>query len=134
MKIRVVLDTNVFISAMLFGGEAEKAFEIIRKKYELILSKDVLQEYIRVLSYPKFSLEKEEITFLIEVILLPASLPIKVTTVVNKIKNDPEDNKFLSLALDGKAKFLVSGDKDLLTLKTFRETDIVSIRDFLVQH
>ncbi len=52
-------------------------------------------------------------------------------TKVDMIKQDPSDNKFLSLAVDGKAECLISGDKHLLELKKFRKTKIIPIGDFL---
>ncbi|MCK4905546.1 putative toxin-antitoxin system toxin component, PIN family [bacterium] len=129
---RVVIDTNVFISAVLFGGTAEKIRTLWQnKKIIFLISKEITEEYIRVLSYPKFNLTKAEINYILEEELFPFVEPINVTTKVNLVKEDNEDNKFIALAVDGKAKYIISGDKHLLNLCKHKDIKIVTIGDFL---
>jgi putative PIN family toxin of toxin-antitoxin system len=130
---RIVLDTNVIISALLFGGETARVIEkITRNKYEVLISRAVLNEYIRVLAYPKFKLSEDDIRFIIEEIIIPLTTPIEVTTRCTILKNDPDDNKFLALAIDGKADLLISGDTHLLTLKKYKSIPIITVAEFCV--
>ena len=131
-KLRVVIDTNVFISAILFKGYPAKLVDLWKKNFlKILISKEVLEEYIKVLSYPKFQLSKEEINYIVEKELLPFVEVIKVKSKISIIKEDKEDNKFLILALEGNASCIISGDKHLLKLKKFHNTPIVTIKEFL---
>lgn len=132
MSLKVVIDTNVFISAILFKGETAKLVYLLKKaNLKILISKQVLEEYIKVLSYPKFKLSKEEIKYIIEEELLPFVEPVKVISKINAIKEDPDDNKFIALAVDGNARYVISGDTHLLKLKKFQKINIVTIRGFL---
>jgi putative PIN family toxin of toxin-antitoxin system len=129
---RVVLDTSVFISAMLFGGGPGRLVSLWQQdQIMLLLTSEVLKEYVRVLSYPKFRLTSEEIKSLIEIEVMPFSEPVKVMTRLRIIDQDPADNKFLELAVDGKAHFIVSGDKHLLDLASYEGIEIISTAEFL---
>ena len=129
---RVVLDTNVLISALLFGGLPGRLVPLWqRREIVLLVSQEVLKEYIKVLSYPKFGLDEEEIKSILREEVLPYFDPVKPVTPVEVVGEDPSDDKFLSLAVDGKAKFLVSGDLHLLGIKRYCETAIVTVSAFL---
>ena len=129
---RVVLDTNVLISALLFGGLPGRLVPLWqRREIVLLFSPEVLKEYIKVLSYPKFGLDEEEIKSILREEVLPYFDPVKPVTPVEVVGEDPSDDKFLSLAVDGKAKFLVSGDLRLLGIKRYCETAIVTVSAFL---
>jgi len=129
---RVVLDTNVLISALLFGGLPGRLVPLWqRREIVLLVSPEVLKEYIKVLSYPKFGLDEEEIKSILREEVLPYFDPVKPVTPVEVVGEDPSDDKFLSLAVDGKAKFLVSGDLRLLGIKRYCETAIVTASAFL---
>ena len=129
---RVVIDTNVVVSALLFGGEINKIVSLWqKKKIVLLASKEVIDEYIKVLSYPKFNLAKEEIEYIVKQEILPFIEPINVSTQIKIIKDDPSDNKFISLAVDGRAQYIVSGDKHLLKLKNYQKVKIVTAKQFL---
>ena len=126
MSWRVVIDTNVFISAVLFGGTAEKLRTLWQNEEIIFLiSKEITEECIRVLSYPKFNLTKTEINYILEEELFPFVEPVKVTTEINLVKDDVEDNKFIALAVDGKAKDIISGDKHLLSLGGYQDIKII---------
>jgi uncharacterized protein len=132
VKFRVVIDTNVFISAVLFPGEANRLVELWQKdEFLFLMSQEILNEYIKVLSYPKFKLTDEEITHIIESELIPYISPSAVKTKLAVITDDTSDNKFLSLAVEGNADFIVSGDKHLLKLGEFKKIRIVTPKVFL---
>jgi hypothetical protein len=129
---RVVLDTNALISALLFGGLPGRLVPLWqRREIVLLVSPEVLKEYIKVLSYPKFGLDEEEIKSILREEVLPYFDPVKPVTPVEVVGEDPSDDKFLSLAVDGKAKFLVSDDLHLLGIKRYCETAIVTVSAFL---
>src|SRR5206468_11319330 len=114
--MRVVLYTYVLVSALLFTGTASEILPLWQKGViTILLSRDVLEEYLRVLSYPKFQLTEAEIKALIEEELLPFVMVIKPKRRLSVVKRDPSDNKFLECALAGKAQVIVSGDKDLIS-------------------
>ena len=128
---RVVIDTNVFISALLFRGPFSRLVSFWQKgTVSVLLSSEVLKEYAKVLAYPKFKLTKKEIKGIIEQELLPYVIPVKVKKHLNIIAQDPEDNKFLELAKEGSADYILSGDKHLLELKDFRGIKIVTPAEF----
>jgi len=120
-QLKVVLDTNVLISTLLFGKYLEPIREAWKQgKIRLIFCQDTLEEFVRVLHYSKFGLSKEEIAYLVEIETLPyAKIVENLIELDPHILRDKDDIKFLECALSGKADFLVSGDKELLELKEF---------------
>ena len=115
---RIVLDTNVLLSALLFHAGALSWLRLAWQSEAIhpLASHDTTTELIRVLSYPKFKLTSDE-----REDLLGDYLPwCETVTVPNKIKlpdcRDPFDRAFLALALTTKADALITGDKDLLVL------------------
>jgi putative PIN family toxin of toxin-antitoxin system len=131
-EIRVVLDTNVLVSALLFTGPPSHLVSLWReRRIVLLLSKDVFIEYLRVLAYPKFKLSGEEIKALVEEYALPFAEMVTVAEVPEVLREDPADDKFLALAAAGRARYIVSGDKHLLALREYRRVKIVTPREFL---
>jgi len=129
---RVVLDTNILISALIFRGPLNALVQHWQEgKIRLLVSKDVLLEYLRALSYPKFKLSKADVLSLVKENVLPFAETVKVKTSVSVVREDPEDDKFLALAVDGKADAIVSGDKHLLDLGNFRGIPILRANKFL---
>jgi uncharacterized protein len=132
--MRVVLDTNVVLSALLFpGGHSERLRWAWRERRCVpLISRDTAQELIRVLGYPKFRLLPEERETLLadyipycETVTIPRRMPRLPRC------RDPHDRMFLRLAVAGKAQALVSGDADLLALKKVSTIPIMTIREFL---
>ncbi len=133
--MRVVLDTNVIISATLIRGGNED--EILRAwqrdAFELVLSPPILQELGRALFYEKLRkfrwMTEEEISELLQAlaqgsVLVPGQAKVKAS-------RDPDDDKFLAAATEAEARFVVTGDRDLLDLKNYRGTRIVRPLPFL---
>ncbi len=130
--MRVVLDTNVFVSALLFRGPAAAVHSAwTAERFVPLISRSVLDEYTRVLAYPKFSLTEEEVSRLIRNELLRWAEPVNVTSRVAAVRNDPADNRFLELAIDGRADLVVSGDAHLLELGAWEGIPILPVRRFL---
>jgi uncharacterized protein len=130
----IVIDTNIFISAALSPtGTAYQVFAKAVQNFVIIQSNETYQEIASRIYKPKFdkyiSNERRE-EFLN--IIKSKSQFIQTISCITSCR-DPDDNKFLELAIDSKAKFLITGDKDLLTLKSQVEYQsiIISPRDFL---
>jgi len=129
--VKVVLDTNVFVSGVFFGGPPHRILEAWRDgKIQLLLSPAIMEEYQRVmreltLQYPE--IEVERLTdFLIvhsEIVLPPSLSPV--------IQTDPSDDKFLECAIAGEATCIVTGDKHLLKLMNFKGVSILKPREFV---
>lgn len=134
-KVRVVLDTNVWVSIFTkktLSREFSKVFE--SEKMQLFISKDILREISRVLMYPKVSelLELAAISLReILQIIVKNCTPVKPRCRVRLVKEDPADNKILECASEANCNFIVSGDKHLLRLKKFKGVKILTPRQFL---
>ena len=96
-----------------------------------LLSREMLDEYLRVLSYRKFELSEKEIKELIQEEILPYAEVVKPKRRLRVIRRDPADNKFLECAVAGKAGVIISGDKDLLSLGQYQKIRIQSPAQFL---
>jgi putative PIN family toxin of toxin-antitoxin system len=128
---KIVIDTNVFITAVLFRGPISRILSLWQKNaVSVLMSSAVLKEYARALAYPKFKLTKTEIRGIIEQELLTYVYPAKVKRSLHIITEHPSDNKFLELAVAGKADFILSGDKHLLDLKNFHGIKIITPAEF----
>ena len=117
-KLRVVLDTNVILSSLLFGGRLAFIHRAWKEgKLTLLFSEGTLEELVKVLHYPKFGLGDEEIDLLIYIEVLPyAEIVEKVVDMDSRICRDRDDVKFLECAVSGKADYIVSGDNDLVSV------------------
>jgi putative PIN family toxin of toxin-antitoxin system len=129
---RVVLDTNTLISALLFSGTASRLVPLWQsRRITALVSKEILEEYLRVLPYPKFQLGDREIRALIEEELLPFVETVRVRRRLAVVRRDPEDNKFLDCAAAGRAEYLVTGDRDLRDLESYRGITVLTVGEFL---
>lgn len=133
--IRVVIDTNVLVSALLFGGIPGELIPLWKNKRILpLLSDSILDEYLHVLAYPKFRLTEKEIRYLLYHEILPWFDIVSVSAEFEIIiADDPTDDKFLHCARAGKADTIISGDQHLLTLHTYNEILIVNPVQFIDQ-
>lgn len=129
---RVVLDTNVLVSALLLKGRLNKLVDLWKTGIiHPILSKETFSELVAVLSYPKFNLSDNEIKTVMEDEILPFFMVAEIKEEVCGICRDPNDDIFLTAACNAKASLIVTGDKDLLELKNFKSIRIVTAREYL---
>ena len=128
-KTRVVLDTNVLVAAHFNPGSASnKILELCRrKKLVLLLTSHILKEFSRILRNIS---ARKNFRERIDKIISQAIL-IKKTPRIDIVAEDPEDNKFLSCAVAGKANYIITSDRHLLVLKKFKRTKIVKPTQFL---
>lgn len=129
--LKVVADTNIYISAILFGGKPEKIRELARKKkIELLISEVILAEIAEILKR-KFNWPDWQISQTIESSRATTTLVTPRYTLKVIKKHDP-DNRILECAVEGKAQYIVSGDKHhLLPLKEYQGIKILSPAEFL---
>jgi putative PIN family toxin of toxin-antitoxin system len=133
--VRLVIDTNILISALLAGTSLPAHLIMLWRegRFDLLTSADQLDELMRVTRYPKLrerlalALAGRLINELRDIAIVVKKLPV-VT-----VSPDPYDNDLLAMAAAGSADFLVTGDKrDLLALKLYEGTRIITVRDFLI--
>ena len=130
--LRVVVDTNVLISALLFGGQPGRLHEMwVGGRLIPLLSRESFAEFSKTLTYPKSRLSPAEVALLVEQELLPYAEVVDATVDATGVCRDEHDDKFLALAASGGASYLITGDRDLLVLKTFGNTQIVTVREIL---
>jgi putative PIN family toxin of toxin-antitoxin system len=130
-KERVVIDTNIFISFLINRDYTKLDKIIFENKATLLLSNELIEELITVLSRPKFKkyVSKEDLNTLMLFFNEFGEL-INVTSKI-KLSRDSKDDFLLALAKDGNANFLITGDNDLLVLKKMNKTKIVLLADYL---
>jgi putative PIN family toxin of toxin-antitoxin system len=130
--VRVVLDTNILVSALIFRGRLSGVADLWKRKIIIpLVSRETFEEFLAVLEYPKFSLDEAEKKAIVQEEVLPYFEVVEKPGPVENICRDPEDDKFLALAVSGKAEYLVSGDDDLCGMKKDRGTKILSATEFL---
>ena len=133
IKVRaIVIDTNVVVSALLFGGAPGELIPLWKAgNIQPKASKEIIEEYIRVLAYPKFNLSEDEINFLLYHEILPYFEVVRVSRGRVIIRHDPSDDKFIRCAKSGKASIIISGDQHLLRLKSYGKIKILTPSQFL---
>lgn len=131
-EVRYVFDTNVIISALLFeNSKPAQALQYALTTGVILLSLELLEELNEVLGRERFNLyvTNEEREEFLEVLIERAVL-VEITENIQECR-DSKDNKILELALSGKAQYIISGDRDMLTLNPFREALILTADEFL---
>ena len=129
---RVVLDTNVLVSTLLFKGRLALLVDLWREKEIIpVISRETFTELDEVLHYPKFALTAEEIQAIVEDEILPFFEVVDVKEEISGACRDPYDDQFLTAAINSGAEWIVTGDKDLLDLKTYRGVRIMPPQEFL---
>ena len=124
--MKVVIDTNVYVSSILWSGNESKIVDMcIDGILENHSSIDMLSEVERVLSYPKFKLTNDERDKLLKIYFSFSRL-VSVTD-----KSDTADNKIIECAITSEVDCIISGDQDLLVMKEVEGIRILSSRDFL---
>ena len=130
--MRVVIDTNVWVSRPLLAGSvAAQAVDRALRTFEVVASEPLIEELADVLSRGKFDryvsvADREE--FLRRVLQVATTVPV-LSDVTDC--RDPDDNRLLALALDSSADYILTGDRDLLSMDPWREISIISPRAFL---
>lgn len=131
--MRVVFDTNVLISALIFpGGNGEQALtRIVEERDRLLLSRAIVGELLEVLAR-KFTRDREELA---RVAVFFAGVAEMIEPQMRlRVFADEPDNRILECAAAGDAALIVTGDKQMLALARYEGTAIVSLRSYLDKH
>ncbi len=131
-KDRIIIDTNLWISFLLTKDYSKLDTIFLTEGIHLLFSQELLEEFIEVAERPKFRkyFPLSDLEGLLKQIHLHAEF-VKVTSEINTCR-DPKDNFLLSLAKDGNATHLITGDKDLLVIEQLNETTILPITNYLL--
>jgi putative PIN family toxin of toxin-antitoxin system len=129
--MRVVTDTNIFISALVFGGKPERFLRSAEADtFQLIVSEEILLEIADVLSR-KFHHNADQIAPKLARIRAASEMVYPRLTVADC--SDPDDNRILEAAIEGHADVIVSGDKHLLDMNPFRGIEICNVANLLLR-
>ena len=128
---KIILDTNLFISFLITRNYTQLNHILFSKKWTLVFDDELIRELIEVARRPKF--RRFFTTADIEDLLIVLYKHGDFVTVKTKVNvcRDPKDNFLLALAADSEAEFLLTGDQDLLVIKKYNNTIIITIADFI---
>ena len=127
---KVVLDTNILISAIVFGGKPRQVLEAaIKGHIQLVLTEEITGEMRGVLEGKKFQYPKEITDLIIRELEAMAEI-VKPKESITLIEKNPEDNRVLECAQEAHADYVVSRDLLLIEIKEFQSTKILTLREF----
>ena len=128
--MRIVLDTNVFISGIFFTGPPYQILKAWRDgRVKLLVSPSILDEYQRIGAELALQFRDVDLKPFLDLLTVQAEI-VLAHTLPPVIHDDPSDDKFLEVAVAGKASYIISGDKHLLTLSEFQGIKILKPKDF----
>ena len=129
--MKIVIDTNVFVSSFFWGGNPKEVFERVVNGFdELFITDEIIKEIKFVMNCRKFNVNSSEIDDYIKIIE-KYSRTIISKSVPESISRDQGDDKILQCGLDGNVDFIVTGDKDLLVIKGYKNIKIIKPKDYL---
>ncbi len=130
--MKVVLDTNVLVSAMIKAGKPRDLFNKLIKDKQLILSRAILEEFLDVIEDPKVVkyASEQNVTVFLDTLRNAARI-VQVKSEFKAVKEDPDDDIIVRAAYDSKADYIVSGDGHLLALKEYKGIKILTIDEML---
>ncbi len=129
---RIVFDTNVIVSALMFPRSAPRqAFNLAYSTSKILASTATileLEEVLRRKKFEKYFSMEERVKFVARFFV-----DAEIIEIIEKITacRDRKDDKFLELAVNGKANYIITGDQDLLVLNPFQDIEIISVSDYL---
>jgi putative PIN family toxin of toxin-antitoxin system len=129
--VKIVLDTNVFVSGVFFAGPPYQILQAWRDgRLQLVLSKDILAEYRRVGERLAEQFPHVNLAPLIELVAVKGKM-VRALRLPAPVCDDPDDDKFLACALADRCKVIVSGDKHLLKVSGYRGIRVMRPKDFV---
>jgi putative PIN family toxin of toxin-antitoxin system len=134
--LRVVLDTNVFVSSLLSteGPPAQLLNAWREGRYMLFTSAQIIAEIVEVLESPRISkkylIQQKDVENLVDLLKTDAVLVPGQAAVKGSVPRDPRDEMFLACAIDANADCIVSGDRHLLDLQSYRDIPILTVKEF----
>jgi putative PIN family toxin of toxin-antitoxin system len=132
--VRVILDTNVFISGVFFTGPPYQILKAWQDgKVKLLLSPEIFEEYERVGKALSGQFPSINLNSILSFVTIKAEI-ILATGLSERVSEDPDDDKFLACALSGKCKVVISGDKHLLRVSGFKGIAVIRPRQFFDEY
>ena len=129
--MRIILDTNVFISGIFFSGPPYTILEAWRDgSIQLVISPEIFQEYQRVADELSEKYAGIDISDILDLLLVKAEM-IEAGTLPESVSADADDDKFLASAGSGSLRLIVSGDKHLLDISPYRNVTVLKPRQFV---
>jgi putative PIN family toxin of toxin-antitoxin system len=129
--VRIVLDTNVFISGIFFSGPPRRILQSWRDgRVQLVLSPDIFEEYRRVAEVLHEQFPAVDLAGLLELVVVEAEM-CQAEPLLEAVSADPDDDKFIACALSSGSKLIVRGDKHLLDVDGYRGIEILKPRPFV---
>lgn len=129
--LRVVLDTNVLVSAIISDGKPRELLRRgISKQFSIVTSELILKELGLVLRRPKFKTAEDEVNRIVIALMQTAEI-VNVTSKLKVVEEDPKDNMVIETAYEGGAEIIVTGDRHLLALKEFKGIKITTVEQIL---
>ena len=127
--VKVLLDTNILVSAIVFGGKPEQILHLILEEEFLAITSPVLLAELKEVLNKKFPPRETDFKLTIKNIeeIFKTIQPKKTINILN----DNDDNRVLEAAIEGNCKYIVTGDKELLSLKSYQGVKIVTAGEFL---
>ena len=129
--MKIVLDTNVFISGIFFSGSPAQILKAWKEqKIQIVLSKDILDEYQRVAGELSAKFPSVNIEPIIELLTIYGEV-VETAGISVTVCEDPDDNMFLECAIASNSKIIVSGDNHLLKISGYQGIDVLKPREFI---
>jgi len=132
--VKVILDTNVFISGIFYSGPPNQILNAWRDgKIQLVISHDILREYLRVGEIFADKFPSIDLQPILDLVTIEAELHV-VEDLSERVCSDPDDDKFLACAIASGSKIIVSGDKHLVKVSGFHGIEILKPHEFIKRH
>jgi putative PIN family toxin of toxin-antitoxin system len=132
--MKIVLDTNVFISGIFFSGPPFQVLEAWRDgKIQLVISPAILEEYQRVAAELAERFPGTDLSAILELVTINSEL-VLTDDLPDAVCDDPDDDKFLACALASGSKIIVSGDRHLLTVSGYRGIEVIKPRKLIEEY
>src|SRR4030042_5276059 len=128
--VRAVIDTNVLVSALIHDGKPRKLILELLNRHTVILSRQMLAELADVAESDKFHVTGSQVERFLSIMVRMAKI-VPDNALFKEVASDPDDDVVLNAAYTGKADYIVTGDKHLLTLNNFKKTKIVTVNQML---
>ena len=129
--MKIVLDANIFISSLFWGGNPRLVLgRAINKTDELFITNEILNEIEEVIGRPKFHTDRNETEYFIKSIEKIAN-KVPVKNKIGKASRDKSDNKYIKCGIAANADYIISGDIHLLEIKKYNNIKIVTAKEYL---
>lgn len=128
--MKIILDTNVFISGIYFGGIPYQVLKAWRDgRIRLLISQEIFEEYQRVGEELAVRFSEIDLNSILALLIVKADF-IFTPSLSVQVCDDPDDDKFIACAVAGKSQIIVSGDKHLLKISGYRGIEVLKPRQF----